>query len=604
MKCAQKLCIAALVSLLFGSISLFAQTGEAATASEAGESSPSFPVSTKQQDIYGNYVDVNVERVGEEYLLHDPLRNIYVYHAHNGTGQFLTSDLIYRSTTGTFDDPIAITSYLNLIKVYDFYANGGVGTPLRGADGSHDEIAGNEETAGESRICLLIHYGVNEQNAHGWFEPYMGAAMVGVGDGDPASYLYQLGRAADVMAHEYQHTITHFTVDLTYMNESGAIDEAISDILGALAEGHELTDDRFWSMGEDAAAQKEGGVRSMKAPSGNYRTSFDDPYPACHELHDHNASKCDFGGVHYNSTILTHAQYKMWEEMPEFFTKEHIGALWYSVIPRLDENATFNRFKTALIETAKELGFGSNAINVMRKHLSMEEENLCTVTFLNADGSLLGKTEVERGKQAVYQGPTPTLPSTEQYHYTFSGWDEALDAVTDDITVTAKYTQTVRTYLVLFLDPEGTVLKQEYVAYGTSADPPTPPSRIIDRENEYVFTGWDKDYTSVTGESSFVAIFAQRKRKYRVAYYSEGELFREELLEYGSEIPLPAMTREGYTFDGWYLDAACTNKAEAAPLTGEYSLYAKWQKTGCNALLPAGCLFPLLPFPLFFKRKK
>ncbi len=478
-------------------------------ASSAPSSAASFVAETEQTDVYGNKVTVPTEFSDGVYTLGDSLRNIYVYHAHNGTGQFLTDDLRYHSDTGIFPEPIAVTSYLNLIKVYDFYANGGAGVPLRGADGSHDAVAGNAKEKGESEIRLLIHYGVNEQNAHGWFDNYNNAAVVGVGDGKEDGYFYLLGRAADIMAHEYQHTITHFNVDFLQMNESGAIDEAISDIFGALAEGHELTDERFWTMGEDAAAEKEGGVRSMKDPQNGYASSFGEPFPACHEKHDHNAAGCDFGGVHYNSTILTHAQYKMWEEMPAYFTRERIGALWYSLIPLLGREATFDDFKAAFMQSAENLGFETRALSVIAKHLGLLPQQY-TVTFLNADGTELYQATVPEGGTAEYGGETPVLPSTAQYDYVFDGWDGDLSDVTEDRTVKAKYKQTLRSY--------------------------------------------------------------------PVKYYSEGFLYAEEQRAYGEKVSLPVPEREGYSFDGWYLDEALTESAENKEVNGEVHLYAKWKK--------------------------
>ncbi len=440
------------------------------------ETVPSFAVETEQTDVYGNRVPVVTDFTDGVYTLADPQRKIYVYHAHNGTGQFPTNDMRYHNSTGIFDDPIAITSYLNLVKVYDFYADGGTGAPLRGVDGNN-----------EFPIFLFVHYGVNEQNAHGWFDRYYNAAMLGVGDGNADGYFYQLGRAADVMAHEYQHAITHFHVELTQMNESGAIDEAISDMIGALAEGHDLTDERFWTMGEDAAGKKDGGVRSIKEPANGYRSSFDDPFPACHEKHNHNTEGCDFGGVHYNSTILTHAQYLMWQDMPDYFTKERIGELWYSIIPLLGKDATFEDFKAAFVQTAENLGFERSALNVVRKHLGMEMlPAQYTVTFLNEDGTMLYQTTVSEGETAEYGGETPTLPATAQYEYSFNGWDGALENITGDVTVKATYKRTLRSYPVQFYS-KGLLYEEKVLPYGETIPLPAP-----EREG-YVFGGWYLD---------------------------------------------------------------------------------------------------------------
>ncbi len=468
------------------------KTGKLLSATEGGraaaeKSLPSLTVTTGQTDVYGERVSVRAEEENGVLTLADTLRNIYVYDAKNGTGQLLTDDSLYRTDNGVFGDPIAITSYLNLTKVYDFYAGGGVGVPLRGPDGSHDEIAGNKEENGESGIRLLIHYGVREQNAHGWYDKWSNSAMIGVGDGDPDKTLSLLGRATDVVAHEYQHAITHLCVDFVQMNESGAIDEAISDILGALAEGYAPTDDRFWEMGEDAMNEGTKGVRSMKDPQGGYASSFDDPFPACHEHHNHNASGCDFGGVHYNSTILTHAQYLMWEEMPEVFSPARMGELWYSVIPLLSADADFPDFKAAFLQTAENLGFGEEALAVIRKHLGMTPSPAqYEVSFRNADGSLLYRTTVPEGGTAVYEGAPPALPPTAEQVFFFDGWDLPLENIGADTVFTAKYRQEPRPYSVRY-HSDG-LLYEETLFYGEAV-----PLRPPEERKGFTFGGWYLD---------------------------------------------------------------------------------------------------------------
>ena len=53
-----------------------------------------------------------------------------------------------------------------------------------------------------------------------------------------------------------------------------------------------------------------------------------------------------------------------------------------------------------------------------------------TVSFKNYDDTLLYETYVESGKTATYMGPTPVRPETNEYSYTFSGWDHSLENVT------------------------------------------------------------------------------------------------------------------------------------------------------------------------------
>lgn len=56
----------------------------------------------------------------------------------------------------------------------------------------------------------------------------------------------------DVVGHEYMHAITRNTANLQYLGQSGALNEAISDIFGAALERNVLPNDWNWRLSEDA----------------------------------------------------------------------------------------------------------------------------------------------------------------------------------------------------------------------------------------------------------------------------------------------------------------------------------------------------------------
>ena len=75
------------------------------------------------------------------------------------------------------------------------------------------------------------------------------------------------------------------------------------------------------------------------------------------------------------------------------------------------------------------------------------------------------------------------------------------------------------------------------------------------------FKGWytDKKYTnkynfenSVTKDIILYGKVEESTKKYTVQYIDEGKIIKEEELEEGSIINAPEVTKEGYTFDGWY----------------------------------------------------
>jgi uncharacterized repeat protein (TIGR02543 family) len=72
------------------------------------------------------------------------------------------------------------------------------------------------------------------------------------------------------------------------------------------------------------------------------------------------------------------------------------------------------------------------------------------------------------------------------------------------------------------------------------------------------------------GPSSFIVSFLE----------NGGTDVPDQIVEFGSLITVPlSPIRSGYTFEGWYLDAACTTSVSyMAPILHDTSLYAKWYR--------------------------
>lgn len=102
----------------------------------------------------------------------------------------------------------------------------------------------------------------------------------------------------DVTAHEYTHAVTDWTSELEYRNQSGALNESFSDMMGVMAEGRaEGAVD--WLLGEGSAL---GVIRSMADP-----TLYGQPA----NLSNYSTTCSDNGGVHTNSGIPNKAFYNV-----------------------------------------------------------------------------------------------------------------------------------------------------------------------------------------------------------------------------------------------------------------------------------------------------
>ncbi|MDO8836961.1 MAG: M4 family metallopeptidase, partial [Vicinamibacterales bacterium] len=203
---------------------------------------------------------------------------------------------------------------------------------------------------------------------------YFGNGVMVFGEGLPSHltaggyrWNYFAG-ALDVVAHELTHGVTEFTSDLIYRNESGALNEAFSDIMGVSAEfffqepgsGYMKAD---YVIGEDLTSPL-GGFRSLSNPQ-----AYGDP--------DHYSRRylgtADNGGVHSNSGIANHAFYLAIEggtnrtsgmavQGVGSANRAKIEAVFYRAFTlMLTPSSTFSMARAATIQAARDLhGAGSD----------------------------------------------------------------------------------------------------------------------------------------------------------------------------------------------------------------------------------------------------
>ncbi len=174
--------------------------------------------------------------------------------------------------------------------------------------------------------------------------------------------------ALDIVTHELTHGVTEFTSNLIYLNESGALNEAFSDMMGTSSEfffetpGSGLMHADYL-IGEDVI--RPGGLRSLENPG-----QYGDP--------DHYSKRFlgleDNGGVHTNSLIASHAFYLAIEggtnrtsglsvQGVGAANREQIEKVFYRGFTQLmPSNSTFAVARAATLQAARDLyGPGSPA---------------------------------------------------------------------------------------------------------------------------------------------------------------------------------------------------------------------------------------------------
>ncbi len=229
----------------------------------------------------------------------------------------------------------------------------------------YDEIYGRNSIDNHGlELISTVHYDKNYDNAF-----WDGEQMV-YGDGDenlPASQrlFNRFTISLDVIGHELTHGVTQYEANLTYSNQSGALNEAISDIFGSLVKQHQrgqTADQADWIIGEGLFTSNVNGVgiRSMKAPG----TAYDDPVlgkdPQPANMKDYVNTSQDNGGVHINSGIVNHAFYLMAVEIGGF-AWEKAGQIWYKALTeKLKSNSNFQDAADLTFEAAGEI-FGTDS---------------------------------------------------------------------------------------------------------------------------------------------------------------------------------------------------------------------------------------------------
>jgi len=203
---------------------------------------------------------------------------------------------------------------------------------------------------------------------------YAGHGIMVYGEGLPPGVIVggvqwnYFSGALDVVAHELTHGVTDYTSGLIYRNESGALNEAFSDIMGTAVEfyfqqagaGYLKAD---YLLGEDLTSP-QSAFRSMANPQ-----AYDDP--------DHYTKRylgtADNGGVHSNSGIANNAFYLAVEggvnrtsglsvQGVGSASREKIEKVFYRGFTQLlPANATFALARAATLQAARDLyGAGSD----------------------------------------------------------------------------------------------------------------------------------------------------------------------------------------------------------------------------------------------------
>ncbi|HEX9962610.1 MAG TPA: M4 family metallopeptidase [Pyrinomonadaceae bacterium] len=261
--------------------------------------------------LYRGTVTIDTSSTGGTFYMEDLTRKMGTFNMNStgnetyGTGgtqsRYTDTDDVWNTTI----QRAGVDAHFGAAKTYDYFLNVHGRNGIDGAGGP-----GTTAAAANSSISLItsrVHFGTSGRyNNAFWYNNRMS-----YGDGDGVSFSPLT--TIDICGHEMTHGITENTANLTYSNESGALNESMSDVFGVMVELHAdggVVSGDTWKIGEGAYTPGTAGdaLRYMDNPhlagNGGY-TSNDDP--------DHYSERytgtADSGGVHINSGIPNHVFY-------------------------------------------------------------------------------------------------------------------------------------------------------------------------------------------------------------------------------------------------------------------------------------------------------
>ncbi|MBE0643628.1 MAG: M4 family metallopeptidase [Bacteroidetes bacterium] len=241
------------------------------------------------------------------------------------------------SADNTWTDKSAVSAHYFSSVVYDYYRTTHNRNSIDGKGGSIISIVN------------VTQGGSSMENA------FWNGRVVAYGNGgadfDP------FAKSLDMAAHELTHCVTENTAGLEYLNQSGALNEAFSDIFAVMVD----RDD--WLIGEDitnvSANFPDGAMRSMEDPHNGasqgawgWQPKHMNEYQTLSETEDN-------GGVHINSGIINHSAYLLAQQIG----REKAEKILYNALTtKLTRQARFIDYRLAIIRAAEDLYTSTEAL--------------------------------------------------------------------------------------------------------------------------------------------------------------------------------------------------------------------------------------------------
>ncbi len=245
------------------------------------------------------------------------------------------------STNNQWPDQVSVSAHYNAITTYNYFRT------VQNRNSIDDK---------GMNIYSIIHVTENNQPMENAF--WSGTVMC---YGDGGTYFKPLAGGLDVAAHEMTHGVTQNTSNLEYQDQSGALNESMSDVFG------KLVDTTSWQIGptvvKDRTIFPSGALRDMSNPHNGGSSSSDQCWQPANMSEFVNTTQ-DNGGVHVNSGIPNYAFYFAASSIG----RPDAGKIWYRTETNyLTHSSQFLDARIATEKAAADLfGSSSNQLNAVK----------------------------------------------------------------------------------------------------------------------------------------------------------------------------------------------------------------------------------------------
>ncbi|SFD66353.1 Zn-dependent metalloprotease, partial [Bacillus sp. 491mf] len=323
-----------------------------------------------------------------EYVLADYTRGQGIetydvnYRDYNTEASYYPGTLATSAST-TFNDPKAVSAHFLATKVYDFYK---------------DKYKRNSfDNKGQKVVSVVHAWNSSDTNDP---KDWQNAFSSNSSRGSMLVYGDPIVKAFDAAGHEFTHSVTSSESNLEYSGEAGAINEALSDIMGTAIEKY-INNGKFnWTI-----AEQTGSVFRDMANPPSVLSSSGIPYPDDYsKFNDFNGR--DNGGVHFNSSIINKAAYLIAKGgTHNGVTVEGIGEdkmfdiFYYANTDELNMTSNFSELRSACFRVATNK-YGANSAEAQAVEKAFDAVKI--------------KGTVK--ETAENQAPELTVPSTTTLH--------------------------------------------------------------------------------------------------------------------------------------------------------------------------------------------